>query len=59
MTKRDLSGKVAVVTGASSGIGLLTAKELCSLNLRLVLTARREARVSRISSGFTSRGAGR
>ena len=45
-----LAGQVAVVTGASSGIGLAVAKELHALGLRLVLTARSEERLSPICS---------
>lgn len=48
MPEHDFSEKVAVVTGASSGIGLAIAKELRSLGFRLVLTARREERLSGI-----------
>jgi NADP-dependent 3-hydroxy acid dehydrogenase YdfG len=48
MSERDSSEKVAMVTAASSGIGLAIARELRSLGFRLVLTARREERLSRI-----------
>ena len=40
MMDRSLSGKVAVVTGASSGIGLATARALADADALLVLAAR-------------------
>jgi 3-oxoacyl-[acyl-carrier protein] reductase len=38
--KRDLSGSVVVITGASSGIGLATAKDLVARGARVVLGSR-------------------
>jgi short-subunit dehydrogenase len=45
MTKRNLLGARAILTGASSGIGLELAKELARRGVRQVLTARREDRL--------------
>ena len=46
MTIKNLSGKVAVITGASSGIGLAVARELHSNGMKLILTSRSENRLA-------------
>lgn len=50
MTERSLSGKVAVVTGASSGIGEATARSLAARGASVVLAARAEEKL-----GFVAR----
>ena len=41
----DLSGQVAVVTGASAGLGLQMARAFASQGANLVLLARRKQRL--------------
>ena len=51
-----LDGKVAVVTGASSGIGESTAIALAAEGAHLVLTARREERLADVAARIQERG---
>lgn len=45
----ELTDKVAVVTGASSGIGEATARRLAGDGARLVLAARRTGRIQTLA----------
>ncbi|MGW5095480.1 SDR family oxidoreductase [Streptomyces nodosus] len=47
-SRRSLAGRVAVVTGASSGIGEASAEHLASLGARVVVLARRADRLEQL-----------
>jgi NADP-dependent 3-hydroxy acid dehydrogenase YdfG len=51
-----ISGKVVVITGASSGIGEATARELARRGAKVVLGARRAARLERLVAGIRQQG---
>ena len=51
-----LSGKVAIVTGASRGLGESTARELGRLGASVVLAARDEKRLNHVAKGIEDTG---
>ena len=51
-----LKGKVAIITGASSGIGLACAKELAYRGATVVLASRNIYRLSVIEDELTDKG---
>jgi NAD(P)-dependent dehydrogenase (short-subunit alcohol dehydrogenase family) len=55
LLKQSLSGKVAIVTGASSGIGLVTAEQLARQGALVVLACRRPAEAERAATAIRSR----
>ena len=53
---RPLSGRVAIVTGASSGLGQATARALVAAGAGVVLAARRRARLEQLRDELRSAG---
>jgi len=56
MSTPQLSGKVAIVTGASSGIGRATAKLFAREGARVVVTARRKLELDQLVAEIESTG---
>ncbi len=52
----SMNGKVAVITGASSGIGLATAKAFSARGVRVVLGARRESELAALAAEIKTSG---
>jgi NADP-dependent 3-hydroxy acid dehydrogenase YdfG len=50
----DLRGKVAIITGASSGIGEAVAKDLDTAGMKLILTARSQEKLANLASNLSS-----
>jgi short-subunit dehydrogenase len=56
MSKRDLRGRVALITGASSGVGWQAAVRLSEAGMRLCVTARRREALERLRTELIGRG---
>ena len=56
LTGRPLDGRVAVVTGASSGMGAATARRLSELGASVAVLARRERQLASLASDITAAG---
>ena len=52
----DLTGKTAIITGASSGLGVTFAKTLAERGANVVLAARREKNLTRVREEIESSG---
>lgn len=53
----DLTGRVAVITGASSGLGVTFAEGLVQAGARVVLAARRRGRIEAVAESLVGKGA--
>lgn len=51
-----LNGKTAVITGASSGVGAATARAMAAQGARVVLIARREAKLRTLADEIEAAG---
>lgn len=52
----DMTGKVALITGASSGIGRATSKAFATRGAKVVLAARREVELATLASEIEAQG---
>jgi NADP-dependent 3-hydroxy acid dehydrogenase YdfG len=55
-TLKKLRDQVIVITGATSGVGLVTARQAARRGARLVLAARNEMALKQLAAELTGRG---
>ena len=55
----ELIGKVALITGASAGIGQAIAKKLVKLNMKVVGCARNKDKLTKLSNDLNKSGPGK
>ena len=53
---RTLAGRVAIVTGASAGIGEATARALAAVGMRVAVCARRRERLEQLATAISAAG---
>lgn len=56
---KNIEGKVVLITGASSGLGEVTARHLAAKGANVVLGARREDRLAQIAAEINAQGKGK
>ena len=56
MTSQDLTGRTAIITGASRGIGLAIAQQLAANGANVVLTARKQEAADEAAAQVGERG---
>lgn len=56
MTTRELTSKVAIVTGATSGIGAATASRFAAAGAAVMMTGRNPEAAERVAAGITGAG---
>jgi NAD(P)-dependent dehydrogenase (short-subunit alcohol dehydrogenase family) len=56
MKQWNLEGKLALITGGSKGIGKAIAEEFLALGARIIIVARNEAEIRRLTTHWTDQG---